>query len=300
MTQLHSRRQQDEKQQPPNPEDAAEWSPRGASPSMQSTLFRLPGVVRRRVRRNRMATLALLALVALVLLLPAYVLKCVYRPPGYVLSYLRARYPDVLFEVTTSEPIVALSIDDAPSAYTDEIMAVLAEHDARATFFVIGNQADERPAKLRDMVRAGHELANHAMRDEPSRDLAPDVLEEQVRGVQDRLRAAYADEGAILPNNYFRPGSGLFNYAMRDLLGNRGFRIVLGSVYPHDPQIPYPAVNARHILSMAHPGAIIICHDRREWTAPMLRTVLPELKARGYKVVTITDLVKSVEPLGGR
>ncbi|KAF4124036.1 Carbohydrate esterase family 4 [Geosmithia morbida] len=264
------------------------------------SILRLPAQIRRRVRRNRMATLALLALLALILVLPVYAVACVYRPPGYLVSYLRARYPDVLFEVDTAERVVALSIDDAPSSHTDEIAAVLAEHGARATFFVIGSQADERPAQLRSLVRAGHELANHAMRDEPSRDLPIDELERQVRDVQARLAAAYADEGLVLPNNYFRPGSGLFSYAMRDLLGNRGFRIVLGSVYPHDPQIRYPSVNARHIMSMVHPGAIIICHDRRGWTAPMLRIVLPQLKSLGYRVVTVTDLVKSVEPLGGR
>jgi len=84
------------------------------------------------------------------------------------------------------------------------------------------------------------------------------------------------------------------------MLGNRGFRIVLGSIYPHDPQIPYPSTNAKHILSMAHPGGIIVCHDRRSWTVPMLKIVLPELRRRGYKIVTITDLVKAAEPLGGR
>jgi peptidoglycan/xylan/chitin deacetylase (PgdA/CDA1 family) len=157
-----------------------------------------------------------------------------------------------------------------------------------------------REDTLRKIIRAGHELGNHAMRDEPSRSLSVDVLERQLYEVKDKLVEAYKGEGRILPNNYFRPGSGLFNYGMRDYLGNRGFRIVLGSVYPHDPQIPYPSINARHILGMAHPGAIIICHDRRRWTAPMLRIVLPELRRRGYKVVTITDLIKSVEPLGDR
>jgi peptidoglycan/xylan/chitin deacetylase (PgdA/CDA1 family) len=64
-------------------------------------------------------------------------------------------------------------------------------------------------------------------------------------------------------------------------------------VYPHDPQIGYPSVNARHILSMVRPGSIIICHDRREWTAPMLRKVLPELKRRGYRVTTVSGLLKA-------
>ncbi|KFH40622.1 putative 30.6 kDa protein in fumA 3'region-like protein [Hapsidospora chrysogenum ATCC 11550] len=260
------------------------------------SLFRLPAKVRRRVRRNRMATLALLALLALLLIFPFFAIYCIYRPPTYLVSYLRGKYPDVLFEVETTQKIMALSLDDAPSAHTDEILDILHENGAHATFFVIGAQVEGREDTLRKIIRAGHELGNHAMRDEPSRGIPVDVLERQLYEVKEKLVEAYEAEGRILPNNYFRPGSGLFNYGMRDYLGNRGFRIVLGSVYPHDPQIPYPGVNARHILDMAHPGAIIICHDRRRWTAPMLRIVLPELRRRGYDVVTITDLIKSVEP----
>jgi peptidoglycan/xylan/chitin deacetylase (PgdA/CDA1 family) len=265
-----------------------------------SSLVRLPAKVKRRVRRNRLAMLAFLALLTVLLIVPFYATWCVYKPPKYLISYLRGKYPDVLFEVNTTEKIIALSIDDAPSHHTDEIMEILRENDAHATFFVIGSQVDGREETLRKLVRSGHELGNHAMRDEPSTSLNNDELENQVRMVKSKLVDAYEAEGKILPNNYFRPGSGFFNYRMRDMLGNRGFRIVLGSVYPHDPQIPYPSVNAKHILSMAHPGAIIICHDRRRWTAPMLRTVLPELRRQGYKIVTITDLVDSVEPLGGR
>lgn len=263
-------------------------------------LFRFPTKLHRRVRRNRMATLfGLVALLAL-LVLPFYMAWCIYKPPPYLIRYLKGKYPDVLFEVSTTEKIIALSIDDAPSSHSQEIMEVLRENDAHATFFVIGSQVEGREQTLRDLVRAGHELGNHAWRDEPSKSLSNDELERQVHAVKEKLVEAYTAEGKILPNNYFRPGSGLFNYRMRDLLGNRGFRIVLGSVYPHDPQIPYPDVNAKHILGMAHPGAIIICHDRRSWTVPMLKIVLPELKRQGYKIVTITDLVTSVEPLGGR
>ncbi|KFA70530.1 hypothetical protein S40285_00561 [Stachybotrys chlorohalonatus IBT 40285] len=264
------------------------------------SVFRLPTKLRRRVRRNRMAVLLALAVLALVLILPFYSIYCVYKPPRYLISYLRSKYPDVLFEVTTTEKIMALSLDDAPSPYTEEIMDVLRENDVHATFFVIGSQVEGREQKLQKLVHEGHELGNHAMRDEPSTSLSNDDLENQVRQVKSMLVKAYEAEGKILPNNYFRPGSGFFNYRMRDMLGNRGFRIVLGSIYPHDPQIPYPSVNANHILSMAHPGGIIVCHDRRRWTAPMLRIVLPELKKQGYKIVTITDLVTAYEPLGGR
>ncbi|CAG9971340.1 unnamed protein product [Clonostachys byssicola] len=263
-------------------------------------LFRWPAKIRRRVRRNRMATQLVLLLLIFLVLFPFYAIWCIYKPPPYLISYLRHKFPDVLFEVSTTQKIIALSIDDAPSSDSDDILQVLRENDAHATFFVIGVQADGRHDILRKMIRSGHELANHAMRDEPSKSLTNADLEKQANEVKDKLTEVYTAEDMILPNNYFRPGSGFFNRRMRDLLGNRGFRIVLGSIYPHDPQLPYPKLNARHILSMAHPGAIIICHDRREWTAPMLRIVLPELKRQGYEIVTITDLVKSIEPLGGR
>ncbi|KAM5355787.1 hypothetical protein ACJ41O_002433 [Fusarium nematophilum] len=260
----------------------------------QFSLFRLPTKLRRRVRRNRMTTLVALVILVGLLIFPFYSAYCVYKPPRFLIGWLRRRYPDVLFEETTDDKIIALSIDDAPSAHTDEIMQVLEENNAHATFFVIGSQVEGRKDKLRKLVHNGHELGNHAMHDEPSRSLSNEQLLAEVHLVRALLAEAYEAEGMILPNNYFRPGSGLFNWRMRDVLGNQGFRITLGSVYPHDPQIPYPNVNAKHILSMAHPGAIIICHDRRSWTAPMLRIVLPELRRQGYQIVTITDLVKSV------
>lgn len=270
-----------------------------------NSLLLLPTSLIRRARRNRMGTLALVALVALFLTVPAYSLYCLYKPPRYLVGYMRNKYPDVLFELpAVTSKTMALSFDDAPSSHTREIAAVLEEFGAKATFFVIGSQvdsnSDDGPKMLRELVAAGHELGNHAMHDEPSHKLSDEELEKQINQVKEKLVDAYTAENQTLPNNYFRPGSGFFNYRMRSLLGNRGFRITLGSIYPHDPQMPYPEVNARHIVSMAHPGAIIICHDRREWTAPMLKMLLPQLKEQGYKLVTITDLVKESEPLGGR
>ncbi|KAL3963982.1 hypothetical protein ACCO45_000986 [Purpureocillium lilacinum] len=183
-----------------------------------------------------MATLAALAALFFLLVLPLYSIYCVYKPPRFLIGYLRAVYPDVLFEVTTTDKVMALSIDDAPSPHTDDIMSTAASR------------------RWRKLVREGHELGNHAMHDESSRALSNDELERQVKQVKEKLVAAYDANHKILPNNYFRPGSGFFSWRMRDMLGNRGFRIVLGSIYPHDPQIPYPSTNAKHILSMAHPA----------------------------------------------
>lgn len=193
----------------------------------------------------------------------------------------------------TKQKVIALTIDDAPSEYTRGIIEVLRENDARATFFVIGGQVQGREGVLEEMVKSGMELGNHAMHDEPSRALAPTQLQAEMLEVEGAIDRTYTAVNASRPPKYFRPGSGFFSTRMRAQVREMGYQMVLGSIYPHDPQISYPMVNARHVLSMARPGGIIICHDRRPWTLPMLRKVLPELKRRGYMITTVTGLLEA-------
>lgn len=266
-------------------------------------LFRLPhGVLRRRLRRQRMATLMLLLLLipTLVVVVPLY---AIYKPPSVLMRHLSHRWTDVLFRVwlPPTKPLVALTIDDAPSEHTRGILDALAAAGARATFFVIGGQVAGSPGRealLRDIVRAGHELANHGMRDEPARRLSTAELESQLNAVQAMIDAAYVAEGREPPppgrRRYYRPGSGFFSDRIRGVARRLGYRVVLGSIYPHDAQISWVWANARHILSMLSPGGIIICHDRRSWTEPMLRKVLPEMKRRGYRAVTLSELLDEV------
>lgn len=223
-----------------------------------------------------------------------FLLYIIYKPPSLIVRYFQRRWPDVLFHHPIAKKVGALTIDDAPSSYTEEILNILKTNDATATFFVIGTQIPGYEEALIKLVRARNELGNHAMHDEPSRALSDAVLEEQMRDVhamiQDIYHAAGREEG---PENWlFRPGSGFFSSRMRSLVTRLGYRLVLGDVYPHDPQVPFARVNARHILSMVRPGCIIVCHDRREWTVPMLSMVLPELRRAGYRVVAVSELLK--------
>jgi peptidoglycan/xylan/chitin deacetylase (PgdA/CDA1 family) len=232
-------------------------------------------------------------LTALTVITPFYF---IYKPPNALIRYFQHHWPDVLWHVpipNQKEKVVALTIDDAPSEYTREILKVLKENDAHATFFVIGGQVQGRQNILEDVVKAGHQLGNHAMHDEPSRSLKPETLEAEVRKVEGYINGTYDVVDLPHPARYFRPGSGFFSTRMRQQIKEMEYQMVLGSVYPHDPQISHPKVNARHILSMVRPGSIIICHDRRGWTAPMLGKVLPELKRRGYTVTTVSGLLEA-------
>ncbi|RAL14042.1 chitin deacetylase CDA4 [Aspergillus homomorphus CBS 101889] len=266
-----------------------------------------------------MLLLTTLLLLTLLIALPAYT---IYRPPHLLIRYFQHRWPDTLWHVAVpagpgTRPTIALTIDDAPSAYTGEILQVLKANDAKATFFVIGAQIAAAAAAgpgggqgmLENLVREGMELGNHAMSDRPSRDLSDAVLEAEVLGVQGWIERVYdrvfqdqdhGDGNGVRRHHFFRPGSGFFSERMRTLIHRLGLRIALGSVYPHDAQISWPRVNAWHILSMVRSGDIIVCHDRRGWTVPMLKRVLPELKRRGFRVVTLSELVELGEQTAAR
>lgn len=215
------------------------------------------------------------------------------------MRFLSQRWTDVLWRIwlPPTKKLVALTIDDAPSDHTREILDALAASGAHATFFVIGAQVAGREDILREIVRGGHELGNHGMRDEPAKDLGEEELERQIRRVEGMIADAYRAEERISPgeagrkNKYYRPGSGFFSDRVRGVVRKLGYRLVLGSIYPHDAQVSWAWANARHILGMLSPGGVIICHDRRSWTEPMLKRVLPEMRRGGYKAVTVTDLL---------
>lgn len=226
--------------------------------------------------------------VLLTVVLPLYI---IYKPPVFVVNILQRRSPQVLFHIRTTRKVVALTIDDAPTEYTTQLLDILKANNAAATFFTIGGQVVGRESILEDILRAGSELGNHAMHDEPSINVPTSRLQDEIREVDSMINKAYEAVNQTRTLKLFRPGSGIFSERVLQIAERAGYRTILGSIFPHDPFIPYWRVNAWHILSSLRPGAVIICHDRRSWTVPMLEKILPEIKKRGYEVVSVSGLL---------
>jgi peptidoglycan/xylan/chitin deacetylase (PgdA/CDA1 family) len=200
---------------------------------------------------------------------------------------LERSHPEVLYSVETERPVLALTIDDGPDPVsTRRILDVLAQNEAKATFFLIADRIPGNETLVAEIVAAGHELGNHMTRDEPSIDLEADVFERELLLAHDAL----SGYGASL---WFRPGSGWYDDRMLQTLSRHGYRCALGSSYPLDAQIGSSWLAQRFILWRARPGAVIILHDggeRGERTARTLAAVLPELRRRGYRVVSLGEI----------
>ena len=246
-------------------------------------------MVRSRPRWTRAAVLLLLLLLVL-------------GPSLYWLSPLffrlwGSRSPDVLFRVGTSEPVIALTIDDGPDpASTPHILTVLERHGARATFFLIGSRAERHPELVRMIVAHGHEIANHMWEDVPSRGLDRAAFE-------DRLLRTHRILSRFASPRWLRPGGGLYSDRILRSAQAHGYEVALGTIYPFDTLVRWPGFVARFVVGWARPGAIVILHDgveRGARTAETLRHALPALRRRGYRVTTLSTLVDGHEAAAGR
>jgi peptidoglycan/xylan/chitin deacetylase (PgdA/CDA1 family) len=208
--------------------------------------------------------------------------------PDWIVAMLAQRSPKVVYFARTQEPVVALTIDDGPDAVaTPRILDVLTRHGARATFFLITSRIPGNEGIVARIVEENHELANHLTVDEPSIQLSPADFER-------RLLEAHGALSEFADVRWFRPGSGWYNDAMLATLRRLGYRCVLGSVYPFDPQLPCAWFSAHYVLWTVRPGSIIVLHDhgaRGERTAAALDTILPALNRRGFRVVTLSELL---------
>jgi peptidoglycan/xylan/chitin deacetylase (PgdA/CDA1 family) len=207
-----------------------------------------------------------------------------------IIDCLAACTPQVLYSVDTAHRALALTIDDGPDRRTTPlILEVLRRYEARATFFIITGHMPGNEALLRRMLAEGHELGNHLTRDEPSSRLSPQAFEKELCTAHAVL-SAYGSRVA-----WCRPGSGWVNAPMLVTLQKHGYRCALGSVYPLDAQLPCPWFASLVVRWAARPGAIIILHDggpRGRRTAKTLARVLPVLTSRGYRAVTLSELVR--------
>jgi peptidoglycan/xylan/chitin deacetylase (PgdA/CDA1 family) len=216
-------------------------------------------------------------------------LVAVVLRPGPVVRWLSRRFPDVLFQQEDAEPLVALSFDDSPHpTLTPRILDVLAEHDAHATFFVIGEHLAGNEKIMRRLIADGHEVGNHMMSDAPSARLPAAEFERQLL----QTHALLAPFG---PVRWFRPGHGWFTRPMLDQLHAHGYRCALASAYAFEfLAVPAPYA-ARQILLYVRPGGVIVLHDGaadRARTVAVLKRLLPALRRRGYRVVTLSELAE--------
>lgn len=195
------------------------------------------------------------------------------------------------------EKVVALTFDDGPWETTSELLDVLAENEAKATFFTIGYQIADQPKTMKKMVEAGHQIGTHSWDhakagDGRGVDMTRQTPEEQIEEVQKGQQAIADATGAEASKAFRSPGG---NYH-GDIIWNLQPYVTseIGwNVDTEDWRRPGVDAIVQRIES-AKSGDIILMHDGggpRSQTIEALRIALPYLREQGFKFVTIDELL---------
>ena len=183
---------------------------------------------------------------------------------------------------------VAIGFDDGPAADTPAFVRMLEHSHARATFFLIGAHvgASFRPTLLREL-RDGDALGDHTF-------THPDLLRSaSVRGQLASTIAAIRALSGFTPC-VFRPPYGAYDGAIVQTARSLGLATVLWNVDPADWALPGTQAIERRVLAAVQPGSIILSHDgggRRGQTLAAYPAIIAGLRARGYRILTIPELL---------
>lgn len=202
----------------------------------------------------------------------------------------------VITAFETNGKDVWLTIDDGPAGDTAEILDVLDARGAKATFFVKGVLARQRPELIRAIVDRGHGVGNHSDT-HPSATfwcLLPARIAAEIDGCA----------ASIPPTPWFRAPVGMKNPGVHPALRRRGMRLIGWSVRGFDAVmwdgLSSPSADAlenpsridrvvRRIVPHVFPGAIVVLHQGRGISARCIARVVDELRARGYAFVIPDD-----------
>jgi peptidoglycan/xylan/chitin deacetylase (PgdA/CDA1 family) len=189
---------------------------------------------------------------------------------------------------------VALTFDDGPGPYTSQILDTLIRLRAPATFFPVGFMIDEYPAAIQREVENGFAIGDHTEGHTRLAGLPPREQEAELLEQAAELRR----QGAPFPR-LFRPPFGAYDATTLKLLRRHRMLMVLWSVETADYELPGDEAIVQRVLEGVRPGAIVLLHDGggdRSETAAALPKVIHELRARGYRLVTIPQLALDSSP----
>jgi peptidoglycan/xylan/chitin deacetylase (PgdA/CDA1 family) len=186
--------------------------------------------------------------------------------------------------------LVALTFDDGPGPYTGRILAILRRTATPATFFQVGKNLEENPnpgqaTALLDRVAIGDHTYTHHSLTAMTRDQQSDEI---------ISTAATMEAQDEKPPRLFRPPYGAFNQDTQALMSERGMALILWSVDSQDYARPGVKRIVENVISAATPGAIVLMHDGggdRSQTVKALPRIIKRLRARGYGLVTVPELL---------
>jgi peptidoglycan/xylan/chitin deacetylase (PgdA/CDA1 family) len=194
---------------------------------------------------------------------------------------------------SSKRKLIALTFDDGPSESTPKLLALLERYGVQATFFQCGMHAERLPEVAREVCAAGHEIGNHTYSHAALYLQSGSFIEKEVGSAQ----AVLSEVTAVRPR-VFRATYGVRWFGLRRAQARYGLMGVMWTVIGLDWKLDGAGV-ARRLVEGASSGGIFCLHDGRERgvrpdisaTIEGVERAVPELESRGYRFVTVSELL---------
>ena len=189
----------------------------------------------------------------------------------------------------TSEKVIALSFDDGPNReYTPQVLSILTQYDASATFFVIGKNIQGNEVLLKQIDSDGHSIGNHSYTHSFFIDF------KNLKGFKNELNQTAESVFKIIGKRMklFRPPYGVTTPNLAQASKELNYSIIGWSIRSFDTTPISAQTITRCIQTQIKPGAIILLHDSSDKTIQILKQTLNFAKQNGYKIVAVEELLK--------
>ena len=190
------------------------------------------------------------------------------------------------------EKVIALTFDDGPWPETPKVLTILRQFNVKATFFILGQNLLLYPDIIKQVVQEGHGVGNHTWTHSYPK-MEPQKAKAEIENTSAKLELMTG-----LKTRLFRPPGGILDNGVADYARSKNYAVIMWSIDTKDFQKPTATVLANRVLNQANPGDIVLMHDgggNRSETIAALKIIIPELQKRGYRFVTVSELLSLSE-----
>ena len=192
---------------------------------------------------------------------------------------------DGKYDETKQRPMIALTFDDGPGEYTEELINCLVENNAKATFFMLGQNVEAYPEIAKELSDAGMELGNHSYSHPDLVTIGAEAATQQVSNTDAALKAATGFEATVM-----RPPGGSFNDSVKAAIDHP---LIIWSIDTRDWATKSEDQTYQVVMDNAQDGSVVLMHDIHEWSVKAAIRMIPDLIAKGFKLVTVSELAEA-------
>ena len=198
-------------------------------------------------------------------------------------------FPNLVWELLTNEKVLYLTFDDGPTPeITEWTLHQLNKHNAKATFFCIGNNIKKHPEIFNSILKEGHSIGNHTFNHTKGWKTKAKAY------IEDVLKTKIEIEKHNISTNLFRPPHGQIKPKQAKLLKALGYSIIMWNVLSIDwDKKISPKQCLENVINHSKPGSIIVFHDSVKAAKNMQYTlpkVLEHFSKKGYVFKRIPEL----------